>query len=278
MEDKFFSKMAKSVSEFMILAILKEKSESHPYEIQQALLSKFSSQQDHSSKMLDIMSTISEKITQENKDLHSESQKVKEQPGNKKEHLLLSSLNSEIEIIKEYMSFPIKIWETIGAIYQVMSELEAQECIEVIKREIVKGRTRKIYKITQKGELVALRMMFAFNGINSTIYPQFLHFGDILNQFYTTHIKNLNNLFNSFNNNNYSMLFDLSKDTHTGTRQIKFDPFLQMQTIIILHLLTLIDNNSEITSKIFPISNTEQNLELIENLKLYLEKISKLVA
>ena len=279
MDDKFFSKIAKSVSEFMILAILKEKGESHPYEIQQLLLSKFSEQKTHASIMLEIMAEVSEKISQQEAEIHTVSKTAKEQSKKEIEmKSLLEHLNSEITIIKDYLFFPGKIWETIGAIYQVMNELEAQKYIEVAKHDIVKGRTRKIYKISHKGELEALKMMFTFNGINSAIYPQFLLFGDILEQFYSEHIKNLNNLFNTIGTKTHAMFSDPSMDIHVDTNHANFNPFSQIQAMIVLHLLTLHEYNSDMTNRIFSVNNNEQNLQLIANLKSYRDKIDGLIS
>lgn len=298
MDDKFFSKIAKSVSEFMILAIVKEKGESHTYEIQQTLLTKFSNQGSHVKEMTQLASSLKgktqsvqeKKVDSNNKngdsgkegsfefmidmlnEIITQTQKDDEIP------IIVSKLGDELDIINNHIFFPVKIWESISAIYQVMKDLEDQGFIEIARSEIVSGRTRKLYKITEKGELEAIRMMFIFNGIYTSIYPQFLIFGDVLSQFFKNHSDNLNNLFsklmktNSFN----TILHDNQNIDHESLHSF-MDPFAESQFQIMVQLLSLEEVDESHIAQMLSLINKKQNNEIIGNLQNYKQKIENII-
>ena len=295
MDDRFFSKMAKPVSEFMILAILKEKGEKHPYEIQQILLEKFSSQKDHTIEMMVLLADISKKAMNYISEGSEKKEEVErsvnllpdenfreiiiqliEKAGKETDIFnLLKSLTDEIDIIKDHFIFPGKIWETIGAIYQVMKELQSQGFIEVSKQEIVKGRTRKLYKITDKGVLEAMRMLLIFNSVNSAIYPQFSLFSNSLRQFYAGHNEKFHDLFSKILDKDNSNEFE--ENNHPVDLFHEINPFSKSQVMFIIQLLSLSEEEPEKILKMFSLEKLSNNNEVLESLVDFREKLDYMI-
>ena len=282
-DNKFYSKIAKSVSEFMILAILKEKGESYTYEIQQTLFSKFSIQKIHSAKIMNILTDLNETTN-----ISIAKNKFHEQTINHLNRIesnlvlgttkeLLHNLQYELEIIMDHIFFPVKIWDTVGAIYQVMKELEEQGFIEVSRSEIVNGRTRKIFNITAKGELEAIRMIFIFNSVISSIYPQFLIFSKNIQQFFTNHINTLNSLFKRIIENEESNLINLNEIKKHMEKYKRLNPFSEDQFNMIIQLLSINDYNQNDIIKIFSLNDKIQNSEIITMLNNYKQKLENLL-
>lgn len=297
MDNHFFSKIAKSISEFMILAILKEKGELHTYEIQQELISKFRRVNSHSNEMIDLIQIFLNKngqkspknFTQEEQNnqymyyeqmedlikLLTNGESVNQLDKQTKE--LFTNLGAELEIINNFIHFPVKIWDSLSSIYQVMKDLEKQGFIEITRSEIVNGRTRKIYQITKKGETEAVRMIFTFNGINSSIYPQFLNFSDVLSQFYSNHTFNLNSLFSKIIEGQSKNLKSHTQDNNIDSLHKKVNIFADNQFQILINLLSISELNETEITKILSLLDTNQDVNVLDKLKMQKTKIEHLI-
>ena len=152
------------------MSIIAEKKETHPYEIQQILqkkvLHKYQIQIQTSSHLVQTFEKIieiSSKPKRDNKDIEKFIQSIRIpflrdfckktiEKSNEDPSILanLESLKSNAKKLIRHKNTELKIWDSITAIYQVMNDLEKTNLIEVARLETHKGRTRKIYKITDK--------------------------------------------------------------------------------------------------------------------------------
>ncbi len=299
MENKIFSKIARPISEFLILAILKEKTESHTYEIQQNLLAKFSTHDSQTIDMITKMASIIEKVlTSTNnipmpdnelskllKSIPNENFKsllslvIEQQRLNPTLQPMLQQLVSELKVVEDLYVFPEKIWDSAGAIYQVMKELERQGLIVVSTSTIVNGRTRKLYKITEKGELEALKMAMTFSSVDSSIYPMFSLFSDSMNQFYKQHFNNLSNIMKKLSMDNREIHSHIEM-IHTKpelNNSLKINPFIHSQYLLIIQLLGLSNTKEDEIIHLFSLEDPDQNQEITEKLLFFRERLDNLI-
>jgi len=216
-KDQFFKKITRAAAEFTILSILAEKGVAHPYEIQElvqeVLLKKYRFQIENIKSFIEvseiIISNFNNPKQQNQKDVsqilketknplfvHFGKIFLKKAKDNNDLLLDLENLTEDAKSILIRRDSELKIWDHIHSIYQVIKELKERELIEEAKTETFKGRTRKLYRITDKGRNEALKMIILFADLNQVIIPKALIFQDNLNILFQTHLDILFQMFN----------------------------------------------------------------------------------
>ena len=120
-------------------------------------------------------------------------------------------------------------------------------------------------------------MIFIFNSVISSIYPQFLIFSNNIQQFYSSHINTLNSLFKRTIENEESNLLHLNVikkhiEIHKG-----LNPFSEDQFNTIIQLLSIDDYNQDDIVKMFSLNDKGQNSEVITMLNNYKQKLENLL-
>ena len=208
----FSSRLNRSASELLILTIIESKGKAHPYEIYKTLLheifyKKYAEIQ-KSSQMISFSKKyikFLEDSTVENENvLKKEIQELlpdgmtsddfvltkrnANQYNNKKNIENLGRLLNEAEGFVKSQKEKLKIWKSKTAIYQVMKDLEEKEkLITVVNTEIISGRSRKIYSITDKGRETAIKWILEFGDLYDRISPKISQFTGIENAITKNH-------------------------------------------------------------------------------------------
>ena len=200
----FSSRLNRSASELLILTIIESKGKTYPYEIYQTLLpeifyNKYTEIQ-KSSQMISFSKKyikFLEDPTDENKNLLKKeiqgllpdgitsdefvlTKQNNNQYSNKNNIENLHRLVNEAEGFVKNQKEKLKIWKSKTAIYQVMKDLEEKEkLITVVDTEIINGRSRKIYSITDKGRETAIKWILDFGDLYDRISPKISQFTGI---------------------------------------------------------------------------------------------------
>ena len=205
-----FEKITRPASEFIILSILAEKDNLHPYEIMSILekqvLKKHQERISEIAGIVDIGDKIIDHFDNPTKFNDNDLTKIVESYNepllkfliielinkikkNKDVLMELKELNKDAKNMLINIGAELKTWDTIPAIYQVINDLEKEKLIKVAGTETYKGRTRKLYTITPKGRLEALQMLTLFGELTQVISPHLINFQDTVNFFFQQHIK-----------------------------------------------------------------------------------------
>lgn len=202
-EERFFKRVARHVSEFHILTILAEKGECHPYEIQQILKTQFFRERQEQAKKLEQLIQVGQKIVDyrakpspaKYDEIESEIAKLpfaasraffkkglsdgaEEKDGN-----LAFLVQHGQELVNHEKSFSTLLNST-SAVYHVMKDLKDYGYIRVKSEETHKGRSRKLYEITDKGRAQAPGMLLAFGEMTQTVTHGFHVFQQSLHSFF----------------------------------------------------------------------------------------------
>jgi DNA-binding PadR family transcriptional regulator len=215
-EERFFKRVARHVSEFHILTILAEKGECHPYEIQQILKTQIFRERQEQAKKLEQLIRVGQKIVDyrakaspaKYDEIESEIAKL---PIAAARTFFKKGLNAENEEIDVNLTFWVqhgqellkreKAFSTLlnstSAVYHVMKDLKDYGYIRVKSEETHKGRSRKLYEITDKGRAQAPGMLVAFAEMTQTVTQGFHVFQQSLRSFFEpshTFIQNMMNI------------------------------------------------------------------------------------
>lgn len=219
----FSSRLNRSASELLILTIIESKGKVHPYEIYQTLLpeifyKKYAEIQ-KSSQMISFSKKyikFLEDPTDENENvLTKEIQGLLPDGTTSDEFVLIKQNNNQYysknnienlrRLLNEAEGFvknereKLKIWKSKTAIYQVMKDLEEKEkLITVVDTEIIKGRSRKIYSITDKGRETAINWILEFGDLYDRISPKISQFTGIESAFTKNHPLQVLNFMEQF--------------------------------------------------------------------------------
>ncbi len=239
-KDQFFKKITRAAAEFTILSILAEKGVAHPYEIQELvqdeLLKKYRFQIESIKSFIEIseaiISNFNDPKHQKQKDVNQILKGTKDPlfghfgkiflgkvKDNKDLLLDLEQLKEDAKSILIRRGSELKIWEHIHSIYQVIKELKERELIEEARTETIKGRTRKLYRITDRGRNEALKMIILFADLNQVIIPKALIFQDNLNILFQTHLDILFQIFNKIFPN--KSIFDILHEIESSFPQVQ---------------------------------------------------------
>lgn len=202
-EERFFKRVARHVSEFHILTILAEKGECHPYEVQQILKTQIFRERQEQAKKLEQLIQVGQKIVdyrakpspEKYDEIESE---IAELPitaaraffkkslsdGNEEKDVNLTFwVQHGQELFKREKSFSTLLNST-SAVYHVMKDLKNYGYIRVKGEETHKGRSRKLYEITDKGRAQAPGMLLAFAEMTQTVTHGFHVFQQSLHSFF----------------------------------------------------------------------------------------------
>ena len=212
MHHNFSSRLNRSAAELLILTIIQSKGKTHPYEIQQTLHSEIFHSQfaeiQKSSHLIEFSKNLikfMENPSMENEILFKFQLKellpdkmveideflhFKNTIQNNEENLVakLRKLLIDAQGFVSQQQEKLKIWNSKTAIYQVMEDLEKkQKLISVVANEVIKGRSRKIYSITEKGKETAIKWILELGDLYDRISPKITQFTGIESVFIKTH-------------------------------------------------------------------------------------------
>ncbi|MBY9006358.1 MAG: helix-turn-helix transcriptional regulator [Candidatus Lokiarchaeota archaeon] len=303
MHHRFLNRLTRTTSELFILTILASKKEAHTYEIQQILMEKIFKTKKEEIDIFKKVIKIGKEILDLNKKNKTNSKinfnneldelEIKEfesisrviskkimQNDSSKEKF--SELLSEADIIIQQQEKDLIIWNSNTAIYQVMKEFEKEELIKVLKTETHRGRSRKIYSLTKKGEKIAYSSLFLLGDLYQTIIPQISFFSNTKENLHSQHLYRLIEFLEALLPEEELSKILLDKDFHDSLLKkfcsIMF-PFIKNNTLI----LSLI-NGEDISVNILEeklASSSYRNLNkemFIENLKRLKDKIEDLIS
>ncbi|MFQ5977567.1 MAG: PadR family transcriptional regulator [Candidatus Heimdallarchaeota archaeon] len=202
-EERFFKRVARHVSEFHILTILAEKGECHPYEIQQILKTQIFQERQEQANKLEQLIQVGQKIldyrakpsTAKYDEIESIIAKLPITAARtffskglidgteEKDVNLTFWVQHGQELFKHEKSFSTLLNST-SAVYHVMKDLEDYGYIRVKSEETHKGRSRKLYEITEKGRAQAPGMLLAFGEMTQTVTHGFHVFQQSLHSFF----------------------------------------------------------------------------------------------
>lgn len=301
-KDLFFKKITRAAAEFTILSILAEKGVAHPYEIQELvqeeLLKKYRLQIESIKSFIEISETIISNFNnprrQNQKDIsqilkgikdplfrHFGKIFLKKVKENKELLLDLEKLKEDAKNILIRRGSELKIWEHIHSIYQVIKELKQRELIEESGTETFKGRTRKLYKITDKGRDEALKMIILFADLNQVIIPKALIFQNNLNILFQTHLDILFQILNKIFPD--KTIFDMLLEVESSFPHIQktFEglfPLLDNDLLLISLLLEDFITSESINIQELP-CNQQQLFKhlLLNHLKKHRKKIDEVI-
>ncbi len=208
-EHHFFKKLSRAASEFIILSILAEKGESHPYEIHDILQKEIFKNRETRIKNTIKFIELSEKLIaiyknpqKKNKDdIKNLMDKLEDPLFKFLSKIFLKKLEEDKDILTdlekliedgkrvlEYKGAEQKVWDHVPSIYQVIRDLEKRKLIKESRIETIKGRNRKLYTITNDGKDEAVKMLTIFGDLNQVIIPKALIFQNNINMLFKSHL------------------------------------------------------------------------------------------
>ncbi|MBD3255879.1 MAG: hypothetical protein GF383_12355 [Candidatus Lokiarchaeota archaeon] len=302
MSHRFFRKTARSLSEFLILSIIAERQETHPYEIHKILreqiLDEIKSPVVQRSELIKVGRKILDYYRNRTETKKSDLKKgvkdvknplirlfsknfLKEAEKNSELINLLEDLIQEAEEIQEYKLEDLTIWDSKAAIYQVLKDLEKNELIKITRRELHQGRSRKLYSITEHGRIEALKMLIIFGKLNQIFISQALVFQKNFNELFHKHnillLKIVEFLFSG--KSILELIKNLADEIPESFREIeRIFPLLDNETLLISLLLEDFISIDSLNLEILP-SNQQELFKFLlsRRLKKYREKINKLI-
>lgn len=299
MHHRFLNRLIRISSELFILTILAAKKEAHTYEIQQILLEKiFKIKKEEINTLKKVIEIGKEILNLKNKhksnlDLNKELDKLELKEFKSISRIIynkiiqndsfeekFSKLLSQADIVIQQQEKDLRIWNSDTAIYQVMKEFEKEELIKVLRTEIYRGRSRKIYSLTEKGKNMAFSSIFLFGELYQIIVPQISFFQNMEGKIPSQHLYKLVEFLEDILPEEELNRILLEKDLHNSLLKKFFDimfPFIKNNTLV-LSLISgenvptnILDDNISSTSyknfykKMF-IANLKRIKKKIENL------------
>ena len=208
-EHHFFKKLSRAASEFIILSILAEKGESHPYEIHDILQKEILKNRqirikntikfiELSENLIDIYKNPQKKNKVDIKNLMD---KLEDPVFKFLSKIFLKKLEEDKDLLTdleilikdgkrvlEYRDAELKVWDHVPSIYQVIRDLEKRKLIKESGIDTIKGRNRKLYTITDIGKDEAVKMLMIFGDLNQVIIPKALVFQKNINLLFKAHL------------------------------------------------------------------------------------------
>ncbi|TFG08379.1 MAG: PadR family transcriptional regulator [Promethearchaeota archaeon] len=300
-EHHFFKKISRAASEFIILSILEEKGESHPYEINDILQKEILENRQAQVKNTIQFIEFSEKVIEFYGDPNKKKLDIRKLRNELEDPLLkhfsgiflkkveldkdllidLEELIKDGKEIMEYRGAELKVWDHVPSIYQVISDLEKRNLIKESGTEIMQGRTRKLYKITDKGKVEAVKMLTIFGDLNQTIIPKALIFKKNINLLFKSHLDIILRLLEKlFPDKSISDIFQNIKETLPEDSRMLEGMFPIIDNDLLLISLLLEDF---ITKDKIDMNELDQNQQelfnslLVNRLKKFQNKLDEII-
>lgn len=290
--DKFYSKLAKAHSEFIILSIIDANPDIHTYEIQQILSSNFSKMNNPIFMSFKLFEDIISKWRKVGKVNDKIDKMIDDIPfiairSPLRNYMTISAIDkgsaqSLLEVWDKLRSINFfivnadQIWATQTGIYQSMKSLEDNKLIEVSRQEIVKGRTRKLYQITEKGKQGALGMLFTLLSFDNIIPPYYPNFSSVLKSFYQFHDDTVFNILKEFDEKG-----DMHQYIFASNPEFReFNPFIEIQYTLIMQVLFQLkqeEKEEDIFTKLKFNTDSVQNNVLIMKLKNFRDRLDRFI-
>lgn len=296
----FFTRFTRSVSEFLILAIITEQGESYSYEIQQKLMEEVfherKVQNEISNQLLGVGKAVLEHsrnpTPETQKDILTLTKKIKLPFLQFISDQLIEVASKDDQIIKilaeilddakqtvNREDLQLNIWNSATAIYQVINNLEKQKLIENTRTVHQSGHTRKYFKISEEGKIQALRMWLIMGDLYQIVTSKINVFQGSFPNLFKGHQKNVLMFINAlFPKEPLSELVENISLKHPYFHKFIEDIFPSIGND---YLLLGLVSEGIITEKNFNIYNLSANQEkifkqmILKNLKSHRDKIDE---
>ncbi len=299
-----FRKITRAASEFMILSIIMEKGESHPYEIYQTLIERVAGKQKPPVRNLELLikysSMIMDFFDNEETDGNQEKKIISlinsiESPFSKK--LLLEFLEQgkkdvklqanlkdlikDARIITQKDKSDLEAWQKPPAIYQVLKSLEKRKLIKFSRTEQYQGKSRNLYTITEKGIPEAFTMLTTLGDLNQLIIPMARFFRNHINLQMQNHLTIVFRIMKQlYPNKNLSDIFEDPEliDPNFILELSSLFPIIDNDSLFIPILFDdTISTDAINAMKVIPEQQVLFKEIVLKKLRSYKEKINKVI-